>query len=57
MINSALNSLVFVLGTALVGIAVFMDQSGGFPREQAQDSIKLNVIETFLADSRKHLRL
>jgi hypothetical protein len=53
----ALNPLVFVLGVALAGFAVFMDQSGGLPGEQARDSIRFEVIDMVLADSRKHLGL
>jgi hypothetical protein len=56
MIN-ALKPLVFALATALASVAAFADQSDGLPREEAQDSINVKVIDTFLADSREHLGL
>lgn len=53
----ALKPFVFAIATALASVAAFADQPDGLTREQGQDSIKLKVIDTFLADSRKYFGL
>jgi hypothetical protein len=55
---SALKPLaVFALAAAIASFAAFASQSERLPGEQAQDSVDRKVIDTFLADSKKHLGL
>ena len=54
---NALKPAVFAIATALACVAAFAAQSAGLPKEQAQGSVGLKVIDTFLADSRRYLAL